>query len=151
MDEKGVGPLSFWLKFSLMWYLKPQKCFNLLIATCFNMSRLKLAYIDSLSQKRVWWNAYHSYSQNFAIMCCTVQPRLSGLHLSGPWIIQTSSRPANTLLCMRRRHSWWYLWVWLQVEQIIRRAEFLEEVWYADFIFHLHSDPIRAIVVAGVQ
>ena len=34
---------------------------------------------------------------------CTVQPRLSGLHLSGPSIIQTSWRPENTLPYMCRR------------------------------------------------
>ena len=40
-----------------------------------------------------------------AIFACTVEPRLSGPHLSGTSIIWTCSTQLNTLIRMRRGHD----------------------------------------------
>ena len=70
-------------------------------------------------------NCYHSEDAGVACegtctsMCiCTVQPRLSRPHLSGPSIIRTSWRPENTVhyhACAEGVASV-LLWVWSQIE-----------------------------------
>ena len=50
---------------------------------------------------------YHVTICDWYASCYTVQPQLSGPHLSGTLIIRTFLRPANILVCMRRGRGWW--------------------------------------------
>ena len=77
---------------------------------------------------------------------CTVQPHLSGPHLSRTSIIQTSWRPANTLLCIHRRCGQW--WMWLHVEQWARQYCWLawaKTDWSVNFSEHCCHE--QAIII----